>query len=113
MYIDNQDFLKQLSDHDESALLESFSKISTGCSQHRYFRDYKFMRDDLRQEMMIALWNSRFKFDPKISSNPFSYFTTIAIRAGLSLIAKENIQRDILNTLEQEILNTLEQGEKN
>lgn len=109
MYIENQDFLKQLHDNDESALLESFGKISDGCSKHKYFRDYKTLRDDLRQEMMIALWNSRGKFNPEMSSNPFSYFSTIAIRAGLSLIAKERVQNDILSDL----LNTIEQEKNN
>lgn len=109
MYINNQTLLEQLADNDESALLESFNKISDGCSKHKYFRDYKSLRDDIKQEMLMAMWNSRRKFDHNVSDNPFSYFSTIAIRAGLSLIAKERIQTNILSYL----LNTLEEGKLN
>jgi hypothetical protein len=106
-YINNVDFCKALTDYkskvDENEKLkkpkppipnyigECFIKIAEGLSHKPNFINYPFREEMISDGIENCLMYFE-NFDPKISSNAFSYFTQIVYYAFLRRIQKEKKQ---------------------
>jgi hypothetical protein len=107
-YVDNESFLKALAEHKKnirkakreglpkpqipSYIGECFWKIAEGFSHsHKYLR-YSY-RDEMVSDGVENCLQYYENFDPKISKNPFGYFTQIIYYAFLRRIAKEHKQQ--------------------
>jgi hypothetical protein len=106
-YINNEDFLKALTDYKSQCMEaeknnslkptipnyigECWMKIAEGLSHKPNFINYTY-RDEMISdgiENCLMYFNN---FDPKVSKNPFAYFTQIIYYAFLRRIQKEKKQ---------------------
>lgn len=106
-YINNQDFLKALTEHKEKCKIAKeagtpepkipdyiglcFLKLAENISHKHNFSGYTFI-EDARSEGVINCLQYYKNFDPEISQNPFGYFTQIIIFAFLRKIEYEKRQ---------------------
>jgi hypothetical protein len=107
-YIDNAEFLRQLVEYFEKCdaakkiegsteppipnyIGECFLKIATNVSRMQCFARYSF-RDEMIMDGVENCLQYFRNFDPKIGTNPFSYFTQIVYFAFIRRINKEKKQ---------------------
>lgn len=109
-YIDKAEFYKALVDYRkqcEDAAAEGkdrpivsnyigscFLGIAKGLAMKYNFRGYSYIKDMESTAVETCLKNMM-SFDPKVSENPFSYFTQVVFYAFLGVIAKEKKQAEI------------------
>lgn len=113
-YVNNKDFLNALVEYkmkvEENKLLdkpkpqvsryigECFIKIATHLSYKPNFINYMF-REDMISDGVENCIQYVDNFDPKKSTNAFSYFTQIIYYAFLRRIQKEKRQLDVKNKM--------------
>lgn len=104
-YINNEEFLKSLTEYRKSVrkakrekiekpaipnyIGECFMKIANHLATKPNFANYSF-RDEMVGDAIENCLMYFENFDPKKSKNPFAYFTQIVFYAFLRRIAKEN-----------------------
>lgn len=108
-YVNPKQFLQMLTDYYESddlidELAESVYKIAVGLSYSPNFINYSYkdeMIGDAVVKMVAAVKNKKFNLES--TSNPFSYFTTIAYHAFINRIKKEKKYRETINDYQEQI----------
>jgi len=108
-YVNPKQFLQMLADYYESddlidELAESVYKIAVGLSYSPNFINYSYkdeMIGDAVVKMVAAVKNKKFNLES--TSNPFSYFTTIAYHAFINRIKKEKKYRETINDYQEQI----------
>ena len=117
-YVNPKQFLQLLKDYYESddlidELAESVYKIAVGLSYSPNFINYSYkdeMIGDAVVKMVAAVKNKKFNLES--TSNPFSYFTTIAYHAFINRIKKEKKYRETINDYQEQVYGTLAQDEE-
>ena len=108
-YVNPKQFLQMLADYYESDdliddLATSVYKIAVGLSYSPNFINYSYkdeMIGDAVVKMVAAVQNKKFNLES--TSNPFSYFTTIAYHAFINRIKKEKKYRETINDYQEQI----------
>ncbi len=108
-YVNPKQFLQMLTEYYESddlidELAESVYKIAVGLSYSPNFINYSYkdeMIGDAVVKMVAAVKNKKFNLES--TSNPFSYFTTIAYHAFINRIKKEKKYRETINDYQEQI----------
>ena len=108
-YVNPKQFLQMLNDYYESddlidELAESVYKIAVGLSYSPNFINYSYkdeMIGDAVVKMVAAVKNKKFNLES--TSNPVSYFTTIAYHAFINRIKKEKKYRETINDYQEQI----------
>ena len=116
-YVNPKQFLQMLADYYESddlidELAESVYKIAVGLSYSPNFINYSYkdeMIGDAVVKMIAAVKNKKFNLES--TSNPFSYFTTIAYHAFINRIKKEKKYRETINDYQEQIYGELAREE--
>ena len=117
-YVSPKEFLQQLKTYYETddfvdELATSTYKIAVGLSYSPNFINYSYkdeMIGDAVVKMIAAVKNKKFNLES--TSNPFSYFTTIAYHAFINRIKKEKKYRETINDYQEQIYGTMTQDEK-
>lgn len=117
-YVSPKRFLQLLKEYYESddfvdELAESTYKIAVGLSYSPNFINYSYkdeMIGDAVVKMIAAVKNKKFNLES--TSNPFSYFTTIAYHAFINRIKKEKKYRETINDYQEQVYGELIQEEK-
>ena len=117
-YVSPKEFLGRLTeyyktDNLEDELAESVYKIAVGLSYSPNFINYSYkdeMIGDAVVKMIAAVKNKKFNLES--TSNPFSYFTTIAYHAFINRIKKEKKYRETINDYQEQVYGELVQGEE-
>jgi len=94
-------------------LAESVYKIAVGLSYSPNFINYSYkdeMIGDAVVKMVAAVKNKKFNLES--TSNPFSYFTTIAYHAFINRIKKEKKYRETINDYQEQIYGELAREEE-
>ena len=104
-YVNPKQFLQMLADYYESDdliddLATSVYKIAVGLSYSPNFINYSY-KGDAVVKMVAAVKNKKFNLES--TSNPFSYFTTIAYHAFINRIKKEKKYRETINDYQEQI----------
>ena len=100
-------------DNLEDELAESVYKIAVGLSYSPNFINYSYkdeMIGDAVVKMIAAVKNKKFNLES--TSNPFSYFTTIAYHAFINRIKKEKKYRETINDYQEQVYGELAQEEE-
>ena len=113
-YVSPKRFLQLLKEYYESddlveELAESTSKIAVGLSYSPNFINYSYkdeMIGDAIVKMIAAVKNKKFNLDS--TSNPFSYFTTIAYHAFINRIKKEKKYRETISAYQEQLYSDLD-----
>ena len=116
-YVSPKRFLELLANYYESddlvdELAESTYKIAVGLSYSPNFINYSYkdeMIGDAVVKMIAAVKNKKFNLES--TSNPFSYFTTIAYHAFINRIKKEKKYRETINDYQEQIYGELAREE--
>jgi len=116
-YVSPKEFLQLLKDYYESdnlvdELAESTYKIAVGLSYSPNFINYSYkdeMIGDAIVKMIAAVKNKKFNLES--TSNPFSYFTTIAYHAFINRIKKEKKYRETINAYQDQLYSDLDMNE--
>ena len=116
-YVSPKEFLGRLAEYYETddlvdELAESVYKIAVGLSYSPNFINYSYkdeMIGDAVVKMVAAVKNKKFNLES--SSNPFSYFTTIAYHAFINRIKKEKKYRETINDYQEQVYGSLAQEE--
>ena len=116
-YVSPKRFLQLLKEYYESddlveELAESTSKIAVGLSYSPNFINYSYkdeMIGDAIVKMIAAVKNKKFNLDS--TSNPFSYFTTIAYHAFINRIKKEKKYRETIADYQEQLYSQLAHSE--
>ena len=117
-YVSPKEFLGRLTEYYktddlEDELAESVYKIAVGLSYSPNFINYSYkdeMIGDAVVKMIAAVKNKKFNLES--TSNPFSYFTTIAYHAFINRIKKEKKYRETINDYQEQVYGELVQGEE-
>ena len=117
-YVSPKRFLQLLrefykSDDFVDELAESTYKIAVGLSYSPNFINYSYkdeMIGDAVVKMIAAVKNKKFNLES--TSNPFSYFTTIAYHAFINRIKKEKKYRETINDYQEQIYGELARDEQ-
>ena len=117
-YVSPKRFLQLLKEYYESddlvdELAESTSKIAVGLSYSPNFINYSYKDEMIRDavvKMIAAVKNKKFNLES--TSNPFSYFTTIAYHAFINRIKKEKKYRETINDYQEQIYGELARDEQ-
>lgn len=117
-YVSPKRFLELLTefyktDNFVDELAESVYKIAVGLSYSPNFINYSYkdeMIGDAIVKMIAAVKNKKFNLES--TSNPFSYFTTIAYHAFINRIKKEKKYRETINDYQEQIYGELIQEEE-
>ena len=112
-YVSPKRFLQLLKEYYESddlveELAESTSKIAVGLSYSPNFINYSYkdeMIGDAIVKMIAAVKNKKFNLES--TSNPFSYFTTIAYHAFINRIKKEKKYRETISAYQEQLYSDL------
>jgi len=112
-YVEPKRFLQLLKEYYASddlidELAESTSKIAIGLSYSPNFINYSYkdeMIGDAVVKMIAAVKNK--KFNLEATSNPFSYFTTIAYHAFINRIKKEKKYRETISAYQAQLYSDL------
>tara|TARA_R100000908_G_scaffold64504_2_gene48676 strand:+ start:26 stop:460 length:435 start_codon:yes stop_codon:yes gene_type:complete len=112
-YVSPKEFLQALKDYYQTddfvdSLAESVYKIAVGLSYSPNFINYSYkdeMIGDAVVKMIAAVKNKKFNLES--TSNPFSYFTTIAYHAFINRIKKEKKYRETINDYQEQIYGQL------
>ena len=113
-YVNPKRFLQLLKEYYESddlveELAESTCKIAVGLSYSPNFINYSYkdeMIGDAIVKMIAAVKNNKFNLD--YTSNPFSYFTTIAYHAFINRIKKEKKYRETISAYQEQLYSELD-----
>ena len=116
-YVSPKEFLQLLKDYYETddlvdELAESTYKIAVGLSYSPNFINYSYkdeMIGDAIVKMIAAVKNKKFNLES--TSNPFSYFTTIAYHAFINRIKKEKKYRETINAYQDQLYSDLDINE--
>ena len=116
-YVSPKEFLSRLTEYYETddlvdELAQSVYKIAVGLSYSPNFINYSYkdeMIGDAVVKMIAAVKNKKFNLES--SSNPFSYFTTIAYHAFINRIKKEKKYRETINDYQEQVYGSLTQEE--
>ena len=116
-YVNPKRFLQLLKEYYESddlveELAESTSKIAVGLSYSPNFINYSYkdeMIGDAIVKMIAAVKNKKFNLES--TSNPFSYFTTIAYHAFINRIKKEKKYRETITAYQEQLYSDLDINE--
>ena len=116
-YVSPKEFLQLLRDYYESdnlvdELAESTYKIAVGLSYSPNFINYSYkdeMIGDAIVKMIAAEKNKKFNLES--TSNPFSYFTTIAYHAFINRIKKEKKYRETITAYQEQLYSDLDMNE--
>lgn len=116
-YVSPKEFLQLLRDYYESdnlvdELAESTYKIAVGLSYSPNFINYSYkdeMIGDAIVKMIAAVKNKKFNLES--TSNPFSYFTTIAYHAFINRIKKEKKYRETITAYQEQLYSDLDMNE--
>ena len=108
-YVSPKRFLQLLKEYYESddlveELAESTSKIAVGLSYSPNFINYSYkdeMIGDAIVKMIAAVKNKKFNLES--TSNPFSYFTTIAYHAFINRIKKEKKHHEAVTKYKERV----------
>ena len=117
-YVSPKRFLQLLKEYYESddlveELAVSTSKIAVGLSYSPNFINYSYkdeMIGDAIVKMIAAVKNKKFNLDS--TSNPFSYFTTIAFHAFINRIKKEKKYRETITAYQEQLYSDLNKAHK-
>ena len=112
-YVNPKEFLQLLTDYYTSDdLVDDLAtlvyKIAVGLSYSPNFINYSYkdeMIGDAVVKMVAAVKNKKFNLES--TSNPFSYFTTIAYHAFINRIKKEKKYRETINDYQEQIYGDL------
>ena len=103
-YVDNVRFYNEMKEYRAIALAaiergeqqpvipryigECFMKIAAGVAMKHNFRNYSFL-DDMQSHAVENCVRKVLKFDPEVSTNPFSYYTQSVWYSFLDIIMRE------------------------
>ena len=112
-YVSPKRFLQLLTEYYETddlveELAESTAKIAVGLSYSPNFINYSYkdeMIGDAVVKMIAAVKNKKFNLES--TSNPFSYFTTIAYHAFINRIKKEKKYRETINDYQEQVYGSM------
>ena len=117
-YVNPKQFLQQLTEYYETndlidELATSVYKIAVGLSYSPNFINYSYKDEMIGDAVvkMIAAVNNK-KFNLESTSNPFSYFTTIAYHAFINRIKKEKKYRETINDYQEQVYGDLARDEE-
>tara|TARA_R100000008_G_C3587267_1_gene173480 strand:- start:5026 stop:5466 length:441 start_codon:yes stop_codon:yes gene_type:complete len=113
-YVSPKEFLQLLKNYYETddlvdELAEATYKIAVGLSYSPNFINYSYkdeMIGDAIVKMIAAVKNKKFNLES--TSNPFSYFTTIAYHAFINRIKKEKKYRETINSYQEQLYSDLD-----
>ena len=117
-YVNPKEFLQQLTDYYKSddlidELATSVYKIAVGLSYSPNFINYSYkdeMIGDAVVKMIAAVKNKKFNLES--TSNPFSYFTTIAYHAFINRIKKEKKYRETISDYQEQVYGNMAQEQE-
>ena len=112
-YVSPKEYLQALRDYYETddlvdKLAEDTYKIAVGLSYSPNFINYSYkdeMIGDAVVKMIAAVKNKKFNLES--TSNPFSYFTTIAYHAFINRIKKEKKYRETISSYQEQLYSDL------
>ena len=113
-YVSPKRFLQLLKEYYETddlveELASDTSKIAVGLSYSPNFINYSYkdeMIGDAIVKMIAAVKNKKFNLES--TSNPFSYFTTIAYHAFINRIKKEKKYRETIAAYQEQLYSDLD-----
>lgn len=102
-YVTNADLMAAIAADKKTGVLSNklakyLYMIAEKYSYHPSFAGYSF-REDMVASAVANLCANWFKFDPEVSNQPFSFYTTAVYRSFLQYLSDEKKQRNIRDEL--------------